>query len=232
MKSSQSSDSDSSPVFSSTSITDEFDLEERSWMEWFLSLKAHDILVEIDEEYALDKFNLTGLMLDDPTYFQDALALITDTLEEHEKLRQGFEREKHRHNRVITTALQMYGLIHARYILTPAGMKKMLTKFQRGVFGKCPRTLCQNQVMLPCGLYDTPRSGGLKFFCPSCEELYEPINRRYQVIDGAYFGSTFPHLFLLTYREHVTKNPKEVYIPKIFGFKLHPSASFHLVNSS
>jgi casein kinase II subunit beta len=218
-----SSSSDSSLEYSSDSRPEEFELDERSWMEWFHSPKENSIFVEIDQEYALDKFNLTGLMLDDPTYFQDALALITDTLEEHEKLLREFENDKARRNQVVATALQMYGLIHARYILTPAGMKKMTAKYEQGIFGSCPRTLCQKEFMLPCGLFDAPRLSGLKLFCPKCKDIYDPVGHRYQFIDGACFGSTFPHLFLLSCTENGFKKKKEPYIPKIFGFKIHSS---------
>ena len=208
-------------------MTEEFDLERGNWMSWFLSMKGHEIFSEIDEEYALDKFNLTGLMLNDPTYFQDALALITDTFDEHEKLYREFEKDRQRRNRVIATALQMYGLIHARYILTTAGMKKMQHKFQHAQFGKCPRTFCHKQALLPCGLHDMPHTSGLKLFCPKCEDLYEPMDARHQFIDGAWFGSTFAHLFLLSFKDYTPEKPEEVYIPKLFGFKLHSTSQLY-----
>ncbi|KAL9671008.1 hypothetical protein QQ045_008571 [Rhodiola kirilowii] len=54
--------------------------------------------------------------------------------------------------------------------------------------------------------------------------------RRYQVlvpkflwsstdIDGAYFGTTFPHLFLMTYGHLKPQKPSQSYTPRIFGFK-------------
>lgn len=40
-------------------------------------------------------------------------------------------------------------------------------------------------------------------------------------IDGAYFGTTFPHLFLMTYGHLKPQKPSQSYISRIFGFKLH-----------
>lgn len=43
-------------------------------------------------------------------------------------------------------------------------------------------------------------------------------------IDGAYFGTTFPHLMLMTYPVYRPPKSNEKYVPRVFGFKLHPSA--------
>lgn len=40
-------------------------------------------------------------------------------------------------------------------------------------------------------------------------------------IDGAYFGTTFPHLFLMTYGQLKPQKPSQSYVPRVFGFKLH-----------
>ena len=43
-------------------------------------------------------------------------------------------------------------------------------------------------------------------------------------IDGAFFGTTFPHLFLLTFRDLQAYPSRTEYVPRVFGFKVHRSA--------
>jgi hypothetical protein len=43
-------------------------------------------------------------------------------------------------------------------------------------------------------------------------------------VDGAYFGTTFPHLLLMTYPSLRPARSTEAYTPRIFGFRLHASA--------
>lgn len=42
-------------------------------------------------------------------------------------------------------------------------------------------------------------------------------------VDGAFFGTTFPHLLLMTYPNIRPPPADETYVPRIFGFKLHSS---------
>ena len=40
-------------------------------------------------------------------------------------------------------------------------------------------------------------------------------------VDGAYFGTTFPHLLLMTYPGLRPPKQQEAYVPRVFGFRLH-----------
>ena len=62
----------------------------------------------------------------------------------------------------------LYGLIHARFIITPRGMSAMLEKYKNTHFGRCPRAFCQGQPVLPVGQSDVPRMHTSKVFCPKC----------------------------------------------------------------
>ncbi|KAJ3078449.1 casein kinase 2 regulatory subunit [Quaeritorhiza haematococci] len=185
------------------------------WIEWFLSLKGNEFFCQVDNDYILDRFNLTSLNTDVQHYMQ-AFDLITDALEEEmdDELRAEVEK----------SARHLYGLIHARFILTNRGLAKMSEKFRYGEFGRCPRVLCNNQSVLPVGLSDVPGQKAVKLYCPRCEDVYSPPSRRHQTIDGAYFGTTFPHLLLQVYPNLIPAKSPERYVPKIFGFKIHASA--------
>lgn len=45
-------------------------------------------------------------------------------------------------------------------------------------------------------------------------------------IDGAFFGTTFPHLFLLQYPNFLS-TPSQKYQPTIFGFQIHESSPYY-----
>jgi len=49
------------------------------WISWFLSSKGNEYFCEVDEDFILDRFNLTGLNNEVANYPQ-ALDLITDNL--------------------------------------------------------------------------------------------------------------------------------------------------------
>jgi len=130
-------------------------------------------------------------------------------------------------HKVLETARVLYGLIHARYILTAQGLSDMKAKFKASEFGSCPRTLCEKQTVLPVGLSDSVSLSGenpMKLFCARCRELYDHTVPGGNYIDGAFFGSTFPHLFLQTYGELRPQRCTRRYIPRVFGFKVHQSA--------
>lgn len=100
-----------------------------------------------------------------------------------------------------SSAELLYGLIHQRYIITRQGMQQMVEKFEQGHFGVCPRIFCNSQFTLPCGRSDLPGLDTVKLFCPNCLDIYTPPSSRFHGIDGAFFGTTFPHLLLQSYRD-------------------------------
>ena len=73
---------------------------------------------------------------------------------------------------------------------------------------------------MPVGLSDELRTSRVKVFCPKCEEVYIPKFKSINV-DGAYFGTSLPHIFLKTFKEAVVLPPRIFhYEPKIQGFRL------------
>ncbi|XP_073106183.1 casein kinase II subunit beta-1 isoform X2 [Elaeis guineensis] len=189
------------------------DGDDTSWISWFCNLRGNEFFCEVDDEYIQDDFNLCGLSSQVP-YYDYALDLILDVESSHGDM---FTEEQ---NELVESAAEMlYGLIHVRYILTSKGMAAMLEKYKNYDFGRCPRVYCCGQPCLPLGQSDIPRSSTVKIYCPKCEDIYYPRSK-YQDVDGAYFGTTFSHLFLMTYGHLKPQKPLQRYIPRVFGFKI------------
>lgn len=300
------------------------------WLDWFLSLKGNEFFCEVDEEYILDRFNLTGLNTECP-YYNEAYELLTEPIDaatfdslgtlgtasvagggggavsiantaagatntstsgilnagggnaaltssSSTALNAGHmtgskngtsyipgaqSKSSSTHNNhgnnlnpgagaggvannsnnyntssastTLTTTQQhraeveasarhLYGLIHARYVITARGQLKMFEKMRHAEFGRCPRVLCHNQPVLPVGLSDLAGVRNVMLYCPRCEDVYSPPTRRHAVVDGAYFGTTFPHLLIMMYPQLAPARSQERYVPKIFGFRIHRTA--------
>eukprot|EP00183_Erythrolobus_madagascarensis_P005248 CAMPEP_0185856450 /NCGR_PEP_ID=MMETSP1354-20130828/29003_1 /TAXON_ID=708628 /ORGANISM="Erythrolobus madagascarensis, Strain CCMP3276" /LENGTH=397 /DNA_ID=CAMNT_0028558701 /DNA_START=25 /DNA_END=1218 /DNA_ORIENTATION=+ len=191
--------------------------EDITWISWFCSLKGNEFFCEVDDDFIQDDFNLTGLS-SQVTYYNYALDTILDV-----DIPDG-ELDDRQQELVEVSAETLYGLIHARYILTARGMHAMLSKFNEGAYGRCPRVYCAGQPVLPVGQSDLPRLSTVKIFCPMCWDLFFPRSRHHNTLDGAYWGTSFPHLFLQTYPYLVPKRSSEQYVPRIFGFKIHKSS--------
>merc|ERR1711941_235507 len=136
----------------------------------------------------------TGLANQVP-YYDFALDLITDIDNDEDFSDEQQEMIEH-------DAEVLYGLIHARYILTNRGL----------------------HAMLPVGRTDQKSKESVKLYCPKCGEMYKPKSSRHENVDGAYFGTSFPHLFFLVFPELNPEPNKETYVPKVFGFRLHQSS--------
>lgn len=85
----------------------------------FISSRGNEYFCEIDEDYLTDRFNLTGLNTE-VQYYQYALDLVTDVfdMEVDDDMREQIEK----------SARHLYGLVHARYIVTTRGLAKMVCR--------------------------------------------------------------------------------------------------------
>ncbi|KAF5363816.1 hypothetical protein D9756_000438 [Leucocoprinus leucothites] len=150
-----------------------------TWISWFCSLPGHEYFCEVTEEFIEDDFNLTGLNNMVP-FWKEAMEMVLDVEpdEDNSKIPDV--------SIVESSAEMLYGL---------------LEKYDGGVFGICPRVYCMGTSVVPCGRSDIPGLDTVKLFCPNCNDLYVPPSSRFQGVDGAFFGTTFSHLFFQTYRE-------------------------------
>jgi len=192
--------------------------EEIPWITWLCSLKGNEFFSEVDEEYIQDEFNLTGLPAMVP-FYEYALDMILDLESPGEE-----DLTDEQQQMVESAAETLYGLIHARFILTSRGMKLMEEKYKNVVFGRCPRVMCSGQPVLPVGQSDILREASVKIFCARCQDIYYPRSSRHKSLDGAFWGTTFPHLFYLTFPDLVVAKSKFTYVPKVYGFRLHKTA--------
>lgn len=190
--------------------------EDYAWIPWFITLKGNEFFCEVEESFVQDSFNLTGLTSQIP-YYDYALDMILD-VETTETL------SDDQQEMVENDAENLFGLIHARYVLTNRGLHAMLEKFRLTHFGRCPRVMCNGQAVLPVGMSDTTNQESVKLYCPKCEDIYAAKSSRHEHIDGAYFGTTFAHLFFLTFPELKVSRQQESYVPRIFGFRIHKDA--------
>jgi casein kinase II subunit beta len=103
----------------------------------------------------------------------------------------------------------------------------MYRKYRECEFGVCPLLTCEAQPVLPIGLKDDLGEQNVLVYCPRCRQVMVPAimaSSRYEDIklDGAYFGSTFPHLFFMQYPHLLPSPPLEMFpfVPRVFGFKV------------
>lgn len=92
----------------------------------FISSRGNEYFCEIDEDYLTDRFNLTGLNTE-VQYYQYALDLVTDVfdLDCDDEMRETIEK----------SARHLYGLVHARYIVTTRGLAKMVCTYHKQIRG-------------------------------------------------------------------------------------------------
>lgn len=195
----------------------ETDLED-TWIANFLGTKGNEYFCEVDPEFILDRFNLTGLNADVPN-IHDAIDVVTGSSDVN---MDGLNAEEEQ--QLDASARHLYCLVHARFILTTRGLYKMMLKYQEGDFGRCPRALCRSHILLPIGLQDVPNISSVKLYCPKCEDIYNPKSSRHANIDGAYFGTSFPGMFFQVYPKLLPRHSEEQFCLKIFGFKIHDHA--------
>merc|ERR1711920_1117834 len=144
-----------------SSSDDGSSLDEPTWVSWFCMLRNHEFFCEVDPAFVQDRFNLYGLKeLVGPLY-SEAMTMILGYAPTDKQLADPTQRI----HKVLDTARILYGLIHARYILTAQGLSDTVSNS-----GENP----------------------LKLFCARCQELYDHNVTDGSYIDGAFFRLNVP----------------------------------------
>lgn len=181
----------------------------KSFAEWLTSLKKYKFFVIVDHDYLMDNFNYFGLK----KYF--------DRFPEAQVVIRGSYKPRIEEDPdLLKQAIHLYGLIHARYLVTLDGIGDMKEKFSDGEFPKCPRYLCNGHSCLPYGTSEIYGENTLKLFCPSCCDVYDMYIPLYQNIDGAFFGPNYVHILKQRYRTVTPSKPLKELVPRVFGFKM------------
>jgi casein kinase II subunit beta len=110
---------------------------------------------------------------------------------------------EHSHMIATATSPQSFPLTSLCRIRGRTSLTYQLEKYRRADFGRCPRVHCYSQALLPVGLSDIPYQKAVKLYCPRCEDIYSPKSNRHGSIDGAYFGTTFPHMLFMVYPQMI-----------------------------
>ena len=193
--------------------------EPKDWIHWFCKLKGNEYFVEVDEDFIKKEENLEGIEV--KNYIK---VILSEKKTKDFNLTQELLRD-------LQEIRDIYGFIHKRFINTPEGLGLMREKFINGIFGYCPRMLCNKQVMLPVGLSEDIRYSQVKVFCPLCQEVYKPRDIfygysdkkiiKFDLPDGVFFGTSFPQSFLMHFPDLDPRiNNTIKYIPKLYGFRI------------
>jgi casein kinase II subunit beta len=185
------------------------------WIKQFCSQNGNSWYVPVEADWASDWFNTHGIKELFPDY-DLAVELISD---------------KHSDDwiylsdeavaSILMQATQVYGLIHQRWICQTRGMSQMRKAYDKGIFGKCPRFSCHDQLLLPVGTTLRPRRHSVKVFCPQCCDIYlAPADVK---LDGAHFGPAFPSIFLFEYPELDQRRQFKQFIHPAYGFMVDAS---------
>ena len=109
--------------------------DDGGWIGWFCSLKGNELFVEVDDDYIRDTFNLYGLR-SRVRYYDLALDQILGGEAPDED-----DVETPRFMEIYKDATELYGLIHARFLITPRGLSLAHHKYSQADFGQCPRVM-------------------------------------------------------------------------------------------
>lgn len=117
------------------------------WTSRWLAKPENAFMCAVDVSFFRDRFNLIGLdeIVDN---YSAAVSTVLDGEDSAGPGASGLDRTA---AAAAASAQMLYGLVHARFVMTPRGIAKMLEKYTAGCFGHCPRVNCARPPVLPVG---------------------------------------------------------------------------------
>ena len=185
---------------------DEITYYQGGFIRWFCSLNGHGFLVEPSREFIGDSFNLIDFKempefapMQERFEWEDALKfLMCHKTPSQKDLDDPVFQELFGHIQ------DLFGLIHARFIVSHEGLQQLKVKYLNRDYGSCERVSCEGERMLPIGQSSQLGEQRVKVYCPRCQEVYLPQNHLMTDLDGAWFGGqsvcnmlfkTYPDLY-------------------------------------
>jgi len=212
-------------------LSDAMDAEadESTWIQWFCALPENEGFVQIEEEYLQDSFNLIGLGKFIPN-MNKVLDYILDQENTDSESESSIDSQEDSDEEDLKlNAIILYGLVHARFLMTNQGMHLAFEKYRLKVYGVCPNVACNGQAVMPIGLSDKLNVDNAKIYCPSCCDIYHSNHGSKCWLygndhDGSFYGTSFAPMFFLRALGTVISPILQVqpYVPKIFGFRVNP----------
>ena len=188
-------------------------IQNMEWENSFFSNQSNQILAKIDQDFLLKEMDNPEIS-EKISNFEEGKNCILNIGENQDQ----------------KAAFYIYGLIHAKYIESPAGISQMIMKSQNHLFKTCPRIDCQRNICFSIGVSDDLNISSVKMYCPKCQEIYNVIDDNFKNIDGAFFGTHWISKLIemnpqLKSRDVESSNNN--YIPRIFGFKIYHHPNDH-----
>jgi len=192
---------------------EEYSVEDDTWIEWFCKMEGNHFFVEISHDFLTNKINLLGIKGVFPNFEEYLEIILTKEAPATEMLTEEYMEK-------MPKIKELYGMLHKRFLYTNLGLALAREKFLNGVYGVCPRILCNKQTVLPYGISEELKYSRVNIFCPSCQDIYKPRGNVNE-IDGGYIGPNFPLHFLLYYPDlNYFKAPIK-FTPKLYGFRIY-----------
>jgi casein kinase II subunit beta len=150
--------------------SDEINYYEGGFIRWFCRIQGNGFLVEPTKEFISDPFNLVDFK-EMPEFatmltrfeWEDALKFLLCHKTPSEK-----DLEDHVFQEIFEHIQDLFGLIHARFLVSHEGLQQLKIKFINRDYGSCERVACDGSKMLPIGQSSELGEQRVKVYCPIC----------------------------------------------------------------